>query len=371
MPDTREDSQPYGKLGIIGMRGSEDFVRKADAWIREWRGADGSFMVEAECPRFATGEGKGIIHRTVRGHDVYIFADCFNYGVTYRMYGMDVPMSPDEHFQDLKRVIAACGGKPRRITVVMPMLYEGRQHKRNYRESLDCAISLHELVDMGVTNIVTFDAHDARVQNAIPFKGFESIQPSYQMIKALIRSVPDISLQGGRTVIVSPDEGGLPRCMYYSSILGLELCAFYKLRDFTRFVDGRNPIVSHEFLGDDIRGKDAIIIDDMISNGDSIIDVAEQLKGRGAARIFIFATFGLFTGGLGAFDEKYAEGLFDMIFTTNLIYTPKELLAREWYRCADLSKFIAYIIDNLNYDRTLSGILDPAEKIKAIVGDRA
>jgi ribose-phosphate pyrophosphokinase len=364
-----ESKKPLGKLSIISMSGCEKFVDKVDKWIREWRGEDDSYIVHASCPRFGTGEAKGLINETVRGHDLFIICDAYNYGVTYKMYGMDVPMSPDDHFQDLKRIIGAASGKPHRITVIMPMLYEGRQHRRSYRESLDCAIALRELVDMGVSNIITFDAHDSRVQNAIPFSGFESIQPSYQMIKAMKNAVPDIKLEGDRTVIVSPDEGGLPRCMYYSNILGLELCMFYKRRDFSTHVAGRNPIVAHEFLGNDITGKDVIVVDDMIASGDSMLDVLKQLKSRGANRIFVFSTFGLFCDGLSKFDQHYEDGFFDMIFTTNSIYISEDLHQRKWYTAVDMTKFTAYIIDTLNYDQSISSLLDPADKINAVLGN--
>jgi len=367
MSRTEEENQVVGQLSIIGMRGSEEFVSKVDRYLCEWRGHDGSYITEAACPRFGTGEGKGIIYQTVRGHDVYIFADVFNYGVTYSMYGMDIPMSPDDHFQDLKRIIGAAGGKPRRITVIMPMLYEGRQHRRGARESLDCAIALRELVDMGVTNIITFDAHDARVQNAIPYSGFENVLPHYQMIKALHNTITDFHFDCKNAIIISPDEGGLNRAMYYSSVLGLDLGMFYKRRDYSTVIDGRNPIVAHEFLGNEVSGKDVIIIDDMISSGDSILDVADQLKQRGARRIFVFATFGLFANGLDNFDAAYKEGRFDKIFTTNLIYVPENLRQREWHTTVDLSKFVALIIDTLNYDHSISKLLDPVEKINKIL----
>lgn len=367
MSQTEEDNQLVGQLSIIGMRGCEEFVNKVDQYICDWREHDGTYLTKASCPRFGTGEGKGIIHETVRGHDVYIVCDPFNYGVSYTMYGMEVPMSPDDHFQDLKRIIGAAGGKQRRITVIMPMLYEGRQHRRGARESLDCAIALRELVDMGVTNIITFDAHDSRVQNAIPYSGFENVQPHYQMIKALKNTVKDFCFDCNGTIIISPDEGGLNRAMYYSSVLGIDLGMFYKRRDYSTVINGRNPIIAHEFLGNDLHGKDVIIIDDMISSGDSILDVADQLKQRGAKRIFVFATFGLFCNGLELFDAAYKEGRFDKIFTTNLIYTPEILKQREWHVTVDLTKFVALIIDTLNYDHSISKLLDPVDKINSIL----
>lgn len=362
------DNQLVGQLSIIGMRGSEEFVKKVDRYIRQWRGYDKTFITKAACPRFGTGEAKGIIYETVRGHDVYIFCDCFNYGAKYSMFGLEVPMSPDDHFQDLKRIIAAAGGKPRRITVIMPMLYEGRQHRRGARESLDCALALHELVNMGVTNIITFDAHDARVQNAIPLSGFENVLPNYQMIKALKNSVPDFCFDNKNAIIISPDEGGINRAMYYSSVLEMDLGMFYKRRDYSTVINGRNPIVAHEYLGNDVSGKDVIIIDDMISSGDSILDISEKLKKVGAKRLFVFVTFGLFTNGLDRFDEAYKAGYFDKIFTTNLIYIPESLMQREWYRMVDMSKFIALIIDTLNYDKSISSLLDPVEKINRLIG---
>ena len=356
-----------GELSIIGLKGSKDFVSKVDYYLREWRNHDGTFITKAACPRFGTGEAKGIIYETVRGHDVYIFCDCFNYGVHYNMFGMEVPMSPDDHFQDLKRIIAAAGGKPRRITVIMPMLYEGRQHRRGARESLDCALALNELVSMGVTNIITFDAHDARVQNAIPLSGCENVTPNYQMIKALHNTVEDFSFDSDEAIIISPDEGGLNRAMYYSSVLGLDLGMFYKRRDYSTVINGRNPIIAHEYLGNDVSGKDVIIIDDMISSGDSILDICERMKGAGARRVFAFITFGLFANGFDKFDQAYEAGMFNKIFTTNLIYVPEALEKREWHTTVDMSKFIALIIDTLNYDNSISKLLNPVEKINLLL----
>ncbi len=359
----------YGDLALISMRGCENLSQKIDYYLTQWRETpkDYSFVVPADCPRFGTGEGKAVLHHTARGLDAYILCDCFNYGVTYKMYGQIVPMSPDDHFQDLKRVIASLGGKARRITVIMPMLYEGRQHRRTARESLDCALALQELQNIGVTNLITFDAHDPRVQNAVPLGGFDNVQPTYQMIKALVRQYPDIEINRENTMIVSPDEGGMSRCIYYSSMLGLELGMFYKRRNYSVLVNGRNPIEAHEFLGKDIEGKDLIIVDDMISSGDSILDIASKLKEKGANRIFVFTTFGLFVEGLDNFDEYYKKGLIDKVFTTNLIYTPKELLSREWYCNVDMSKYIAYLIDNLNYDNSISTLLNPADRITALM----
>ena len=300
----------YGELSVVGMRGCEDFVSQVDAYLREWRrhGGDETFIADASCPRFGSGEGKGLLHQSMRGHDVYIISDVFNHGVTYNMYGQTVPMSPDDHFQDLKRIIGAIGGKARRISVVMPMLYEGRQHKRSSRESLDCALALQELINMGVENFITFDAHDARVQNAIPLNGFDNVRSSYQMIKALLRTYPDMVIDPDNMMIISPDEGGMSKCMYYSSVMGIDLGMFYKRRDYSVIINGKNPIVAHEYLGRDVKDKDVIIVDDMISSGDSVIDVAQQLKEKGARRIFVFATFGLFCNGLDNIDKAYEEG---------------------------------------------------------------
>lgn len=360
---------PYGDLALISMRGCEDIASKVDYYLKQWRGADesDSFIVKPQCPRFGTGEAKAVLKHTARGVDAYILCDCFNYSVEYKMYGRSVPMSPDDHFQDLKRVIAALGGKARRITVIMPMLYEGRQHRRTARESMDCAMALQELVAIGVKNIITFDAHDPRVNNAIPLDGFDNVQAAYQMIKALLKTVPDIKLDRDHTMIVSPDEGGMSRCIYYSSVLGLELGMFYKRRNYSVIVNGRNPIEAHEFLGNDITGKDLIIVDDMISSGESMLDIAVKLKERGAKRIFVFSTFGLFVEGLDKFDEYYKNGYIDKVFTTNLIYQTPELLSREWYCSVNMAKYIALLVETLNYDNSISKLLDPVDRIKKIV----
>ena len=355
----------YGELSVIGMRGCEDFAMQIDSYLQEWRRHDteGTYLVDAPCPRFGSGEAKGTVRNSLRGNDVYILCDVFNHGVTYNMYGMTVPMSPDDHFQDIKRIIGAIGGKARRINVIMPMLYEGRQHKRSGRESLDCALMLQELANMGITNLITFDAHDPRVQNAIPLHGFENVRTSYQMIKALLRVYPDIKIDPENTMIISPDEGGMSKCMYYSSVMGIDLGMFYKRRDYSVIINGKNPIVAHEYLGRDVKDKDVIIVDDMISSGDSVIDVAQQLKSKGAKRIFVFATFGLFCNGLENMDKAYEEGVFTKIFTSNLVYRTPELLAREWYEEVNLCKYVAYIIDTLNHDRTISHLLDQSKKI--------
>ncbi len=372
---------PVGDIGIIALRGCEEMVKKIDNYLLDWHhsrrfrlllddneaGYVNTFQINAVCPRFGTGEGKGLIKETIRGKDLYLICDPFNYGVTYSMYGQTVPMSPDDHFQDLKRVISAIGGKARRLTVIMPMLYEGRQHRRAARESLDCAMALQELVSMGVSNIITFDAHDSRVQNAVPLEGFESISTAYQMIKAMVHNVEDLHIDKEKMLIVSPDEGGMSRSMYFSSVLGLDLGMFYKRRDYSVIVGGRNPIISHDFLGRDVAGKDVIVVDDMISSGDSMLDVAAQLKARNAKRIFVFATFGLFCNGLEKFDEAYTEGIIDKVFTTNLIYITPELAARQWHVTVDMSKYIALIIDTLAYDKSLSVVLNPVERIKKLL----
>ena len=362
---------PHGDLAIISMRGCEDISAKVDYYLKQWRNADEdqTYVIPANCPRFGSGEAKGVLEHTARGLDAYIICDCFNHGVTYKMYGQTVPMSPDDHYQDLKRIIAAFGGKASRITVIMPMLYEGRQHRRTKRESLDCAMALQELVSMGVKNIITFDAHDPRVQNAIPLDGFDNVQATYQMIKALLKSVPDIKLDREHTMIVSPDEGGMGRCIYYSSVLGLDLGMFYKRRNYSVIVNGKNPIVAHEFLGSDVAGKDLILVDDMISSGESMLDIAERLKKRGANRIFIFSTFGLFVEGYEKFDEYYENGYINKIFTTNLIYNEPELLSKPWYCNVNMSKYIALLIDTLNYDNSISNLLNPADKIKNVVAE--
>lgn len=376
----------YGDLSIISTKGNEDFARQVDDWIRQWRseeavalaqkqkvGADAtlfdtdihvdSFVASADTIRFADGEGKCVLHESMRGHDVYILCDLFNYGVTYKMYGVEQRMSPDDHYQDLKRIIGAIGGKARRISVVMPMIYEGRQDKRSGRESLDCAISLQELVRMGVTNIITFDVHNGGVMNAIPYHGFENVHPTYQMLKALVKKVPDISLTSDELVMFSPDEGGMARCVYYSSILGLDLSMFYKRRDYTRVVNGKNPIVAHEYLGGDIRGKDVIVVDDIIASGESMMDVARKIREMGARRVFLFASFGLFCEGLKKIDEAYENGYFDYLFTTNLVYRSPELLSRKWFVEVNLTKYVALLIDTLNHDRSISRLLSNAEKI--------
>ena len=369
MPNIDFTHAPYGDLAIISMKGTEEIAKQVDYYLKQWRGNpdEGTFVIPANCPRFGTGEAKGVFKHSARGLDAYILCDCFNHGVTYKMYGKEVPMSPDDHYADLKRVIASLGGKARRVNVIMPMLYEGRQHRRTSRESMDCALMLQELIGMGVKNFITFDAHDPRVQNAIPLDGFDNVQAAYQMIKALLRSVPDIEIDAEHTMIVSPDEGGMGRCIYYSSVLGLDLGMFYKRRDYSTIVDGKNPIVAHEFLGKDVTGMDLILVDDMISSGESMLDIAAKMKAKGARRIFVFSTFGLFVNGLETFDKYYADGLIDKVFTTNLIYNTPELLTREWYCNVNMSKYISLLVDTINCDNSISKLLDPADKIHNVV----
>lgn len=357
-----------GDLGIICMPGCEEFVASVEKYLAEWNGCkDKAHIVKAQISRFASGEAKALIKESMRGRDLYIITDCFNYGVTYKMYGMDIPMSPDDHFQDLKRMISAVAGKAKRITVIMPMLYEGRQHKRSSRESLDCAIALQELTSMGVSNIITVDAHDDRVQNAIPLYGFDNIHPTYQMMKALLRHFPDIVIDDKNLAIISPDEGGVGRCLYYSSVLNVNVGMFYKRRNYSVVVNGRNPIEAHEYLGNSVEGKDIIVVDDMISSGESMLDIFKNLKERGANRIYAFVSFGLFTNGLEEFDRYYADGLFNRIFTTNLIYRSEELRRRDWYQEVDMSKYIAYIIEELNHEKSISSLIDPFAKIRALL----
>ena len=376
------NSIPVGSLGMIPLDSCKPLGEKIDKYLVKWRTERenehkdslafsgyqrGSYILKAKTPRFGSGEGKGVILESVRGYDLYIMSDVTNHSLTYSLFGNQNHMSPDDHYQDLKRIIAAVGGKARRITVIMPFLYESRQHKRSARESLDCAIALQELVKMGVDHIITFDAHDPRVQNAIPLNGFETVQPNYQFIKALLKNVPDLQLDSKHMMVISPDEGGMKRAIYIANVLGLDMGMFYKRRDYTQIIDGRNPIVAHEFLGTSVEGKDMIIIDDMISSGDSMLEVAAALKERKAHRIFVFSTFGLFTNGLEIFDKAHADGLIDKVFTTNLIYQTPELLSKPWYVSTDMSKYIAYLIDTLNHDASISDLLNPSDRINKIV----
>ena len=373
---------PVGPLGIIAMPGCEALCDKIDKYLVKWRANQASehqqniafygyqrdtYKVNVTLPRFGSGEAKGVVNESVRGFDLYIITDVFNYSCTYNMYGMEVPMSPDDHYADLKRVISAISGKAKRITILMPMLYEGRQHKRSNRESLDCALALQELVNLGVDNIMTFDAHDKRVQNAIPNGSFENIMPTYQMIKSLVNSVEDMHVDKDHLMVISPDEGALHRCIYFATQLGVNLGMFYKRRDYTRVVNGRNPIVEHQYLGDSVEGKDIIIVDDMISSGESMLEVCSKLKGLKAGRIFVCTTFGLFCNGLEVFDEAYKNGTFYRVFTTNGVYQTPELLSRDWYESVDLSKYTAYFLDTLNHDMSVSSLLDCSDKIEKIL----
>ncbi len=359
-----------GKLTVICMKGCEELADKIDFYLKRFRSEfeeEETYIAKIKCPRFGSGEAKCVLNESVRGNDVFIISDMFNHGVTYKMYGVENHMSPDDHYQDLKRIIAAISGKARRITVVMPMLYEGRQHRRTSRESLDCALALQELVGMGVHNIITFDAHDARVQNAIPISGFDDVQTTYQMLKALTRAVPDIEYNKESTIVISPDEGGMHRCMYYSSVLGLDLGMYYKRRNYSVVVNGKNPIEAHEYLGRSVEGKDVMIVDDMISSGESVLDIASKLKAQGARRVFIFTAFGLFCNGLDAFDEAFKKGEITKVFTTNLVYRMPELKTKEWYCEVDMSKYISLLIDTLNHDETISHLLSPVTRIKALM----
>ncbi len=373
---------PVGSLGMIPLDSCKPLGEKIDKYLVKWRTEResehkdslafsgyqrDSYILKAKAPRFGSGEGKGVVLESVRGYDLYIMSDVTNHSLSYSLFGKQNRMSPDDHYQDLKRIIAAVGGKARRITVIMPFLYESRQHKRSARESLDCAIALQELVKMGVDHIITFDAHDPRVQNAIPLNGFETVQPNYQFIKALLKTVPDLQLDSKHMMVISPDEGGMKRAIYIANVLGLDMGMFYKRRDYTQIIDGRNPIVAHEFLGTSVEGKDMIIIDDMISSGDSMLEVATELKKRKANRIFVFSTFGLFTNGLELFDKAHEDGIIDKVFTTNLIYQTPELLGKSWYVSTDMSKYIAYLIDTLNHDASISDLLNPSERINKIV----
>ena len=370
---------PYGTLGIIPLKSCSAMGEKVDEYLVNWREQRehenqsnlafsgykrDSYVVSASTPRFGSGEGKGVLNDSVRGYDLYIMVDVCNYSIEYSLCGNTNHMSPDDHYADLKRVIAAAGGKARRINVIMPFLYESRQHKRSGRESLDCSLMLEELTAMGVENIITFDAHDPRVHNSIPLKGFESVSCTYQFIKYLLLGVDDLHIDSEHMMVISPDEGGMGRAVYFANVLGLDMGMFYKRRDYTKIVNGRNPIVAHEFLGTNVEGKDVIIIDDMISSGESMIDVASELKKRGASRVFCATTFGLFTNGFDKFDEAYEKGIIDKILTTNLVYQPAELLSKPWYINVDMSKYMALLIDTLNHDSSISDLLNPVDRIQ-------
>ncbi|MCI7171408.1 ribose-phosphate pyrophosphokinase [bacterium] len=376
------ETMPDGALGLIPLKSCEELGAKIDQYLVGWREKRehahkneaafkgyhrDSYIISTSVPRFGTGEAKGVIKESVRGYDLYLMVDVTNYSLTYSVSGHENHMSPDDHYADLKRIIAAVGGKARRITAIIPFLYESRQHKRTARESLDCALALQELTAMGVDNIITFDAHDPRVQNAIPLKGFETVQPAYQFIKGILKNCDDLKLDNDHLMIISPDEGGTNRAVYLANVLGVDMGMFYKRRDYSKIVDGRNPIVAHEFLGTSVEGKDVIIIDDMISSGESMIDVATELKKRKANRIFVVATFGLFTNGLDRFDKAVEDGTIYKVVTTNLTYQTPELLSRPYYINCDMSKYIAYIIDTLNHDSSISDLLNPYDRIQKLV----
>ena len=373
---------PDGKLGIIALEGCKELGKTIDNYIIQWRSetykdfkdsvaCDGylrdTYLLDASCPRFGSGEAKGIIRESVRDMDLYIIVDVLNYSVTYSLSGRVNHMSPDDHYADLKRIISASAGKAKSVNVIMPFLYESRQHKRSSRESLDCALALQELVRMGVDNIITFDAHDPRVQNAIPLNGFETIRPTYQFVKGLLRTFKDLQIDSDHMMVISPDEGAMDRAVYLANNLSVDMGMFYKRRDYSTVIDGRNPIVAHEFLGSSVEGKDVLIVDDMISSGESMIDVATELKRRNANRIFVASTFGLFTNGLEKFDEAYKSGLIYRVMTTNLVYQPEELLQREYYINVDMSKYIALLIDTLNHDSSIAEYLNPTERIERIL----
>ena len=380
--NTTEHAMPVGPLKLAVLEGCKEFGGKVDKYLVDFRHnspmrsntsftlpgyCEDSYLLNCSCPRFGTGEGKGQIMESVRGCDLFILVDVCNYSLTYSVCGHLNHMSPDNHFQDLKRIISAANGKAKRITVIMPFLYEGRQHKRSKRESLDCSLALQELVDMGVTNIITFDAHDPRVQNAIPLHGFDSFMTTYQFLKALVENVPDFHIDSKHLMVISPDEGAMSRAVYFANILGIDMGMFYKRRDYSTIVNGKNPIVAHEFLGDSVEGKDVLVIDDMISSGESMLDVAKQLKDRKARRVFVCTTFGLFTDGLDKFDEYYEKGYIYKVVTTNLNYRTPELLKRPWYAEADMTKYLASIIDHLNHDVSISSIQSPTEKIRDLL----
>lgn len=378
------DSLPVGRLGIIPLKSCEKLGSRVDDYIVKWRrdrehqeqknlefeGYErDSYLVKAQTPRFGSGEAKGILGESVRGDDIYVMVDVCNHSLTYSLCGHTNHMSPDDHFQDLKRVIAAIGGKARRINVIMPFLYESRQHKRSGRESLDCAIALQELVNMGVDNIITFDAHDPRVQNSIPLHGFETVQPSYQFIKGLFKAEPELEITNDNTMVISPDAGGTARAIYLANVLGVDMGMYYKRLDYSRYVNGRHPIAAYEFLGPKLEGKDMILIDDMISSGDTIIKIASLLKEKGAGKVYICSTFGFFTDGLEKFDEAHKKGYFDKLLTTNLVYQSPELLEKPYYISCDMSKYIALIIDTLNHDTSVSHLLNPVDRIKRCVNN--
>ena len=361
-------------LGLIAMKGAEELGKKLNEYLVNWAHKGGydvdTFLIESECPRFSSGDGKGLIKSTVRGKDLFIIIDVGNYNVKYQMYDQQNAMSPDDHYQDLKRIIQAASGKAHRINVIMPILYGGRQHRRNYRESLDCACALQELYQMGVSNILTVDAHDPRVHNAIPLMGFDNMMPSYQVLKAMFQTIPHLKTTPDEFMVISPDEGALNRNMYYASMLGVPMGMFYKRRDYSKIINGHNPIVAHEYLGNSVEGKDVFIADDIISSGESMLDIAYALKERKARRVFCYATYGLFVNGLEKFDKANEDGYIDAVFPTNLTYRTDELLKREWFHEVDCSKYISYFIASLNHDVSIGNVIDPNAKIKALLDRR-
>ena len=380
--DTLRNALPIAPIKIAALEGCRDFATKVNEHLVEFRHtnptqdiqnihykgySEDTYMLDCVCPRFGTGEGKGIINSSVRGSDLYIFADVTNYSLTYKVFGQENHMSPDNHFQDLKRIISATNGKAKRLNVIMPFLYEGRQHKRSGRESLDCALALQELADLGVSNIITFDAHDPRVQNSIPLIGFDTFMPTYQFLKAIIDTTPDFRIDSDHLMIISPDEGAMGRAVYFSTILGVDMGMFYKRRDYSVIVNGKNPIVAHEFLGSSVEGKDVVIVDDMISSGESMLDVAKQLKDRKARRVFVCTTFGLFTDGFEKFDEFYEKEYIYKVITTNLNYRNPEIFTKPYYVEADMSKFTASIMDSLNHDISIEPIISPTGKIQKLL----
>ena len=367
-----EAQKHFGPLGIIALPGCEKLAKQVNAYLVAWRAdrqtrqagyVEDSYLLPVELNRYGGGEAKAILPKTVRGYDLYIMVDVCNYSLEYELNGRMNPMSPDEHYMNLKRVISACTGKPNRINVIMPFLYESRQHRRTARESLDCAMMLQELQGIGVDNLLTFDAHDPRICNAVPLMGFENLPTSYQFIKTMINLNVHENFDKDNVLIISPDEGAVERAIYFANILGVNVSIFYKRRDYTRIVNGRNPIVAHEYLGEDLTGKTAIVVDDMIASGDSIIDVGRQLKARGAKKVIACASFGLFTSGMERFDKAVAEGVIDKVLTTNLIYQSPETLEREYYASVDMSEYLASVVDTLNHNTSLERYITPSEKI--------
>ena len=365
------DGNGVADLGLIATPGAHELTALIDSHLVRWANRKGlnkeTFIIPSECPRFSSGDGKGVIKNTVRGDDLYFVVDVGNYSCKYRLFGSENSMSPDDHYQDLKRLIQAASGKAHRITVIMPLLYGSRQHRRTYRESLDCAYALQELQSMGVANIITFDAHDPRVSNAVPLMGMDNVMPTYQVMKAMFKHIPDFKPTTDSFMVISPDEGAINRNMYYASVLGVNLGMFYKRRDYSRVVNGRNPIVAHEYLGESVEGKDVFIADDIISSGESMLDIGYELKKRGAKRIFCNATYAIFTAGLAEFDKAYADGIISGVFGTNLTYRTPELLSREWFHEVDVSKYIAYFVAAINHDMSVSSIIDPHAKIEALL----